>query len=206
MHGIVGRVTDSMIDQLKQLNELNLLERCDNNQRIGSGGLGYVSDLPGEDYNPEHVHPNNQWGNAMPQIFSEVSPDMHEEFALQYDRKWLNLFGLSYYGCCEPLHNKLGILKSVKNLRKISMSPWADLDKTVEETNGRYVLSVKPLPAFLAEDRWNPDAVRKSLRKLLKSTSGLPSEFILKDISTCRGEVSRITEWCQIAKELIEEL
>jgi hypothetical protein len=27
---------------------------------------------------------------------------MHEEFALQYEKRWLERFGLTYYGCCEP--------------------------------------------------------------------------------------------------------
>lgn len=42
-------------------------------------------------------------------------------------KKWLEKFGLTYYGCCEPLHNKIEILQQVKNLRKISISPRADI-------------------------------------------------------------------------------
>ncbi len=205
MHAIVGRYTEAMLHQLDQLDALNLLGRTDNNQRIGSGGLGFVSDLPGRDYDPEHIHPINQWGNAMPQIFSDVSPEMHEEFALQYDRRWLERFGLSYYGCCEPLHQKLGILKSVRNLRKISVSPWADLEKMVEGTQGRYVLSIKPSPAFLAEDRWRPEQVRQDIRRKLEMIGDLPCEFILKDISTCREQPERITEYLQIIREEVEK-
>ena len=50
MHGIVNRYTNAMLYQLDQLEAQNLLSRCDNNVRIGSGGLGYVSDLPGEKF------------------------------------------------------------------------------------------------------------------------------------------------------------
>ncbi len=204
MHAIVNRYTNAMLYQLDQLEAMNLLALCNDNVRIGSGGLGYVSDLPGSNYDPNYIHPYNQWGNAMPQIFSEVSPDMHEEFALQYDRKWLNRFGLSYYGCCEPLHNKLGILRSISNLRKISVSPWANIEKMASETNGRYVLSIKPSPACFAEDLWQPGRVRDNLLRLFEITRGLPVEFIFKDISTCRNDVTRITQCCDIMREIIE--
>jgi hypothetical protein len=203
MHGIVSRYTDSMLHQLDQMDAQNLLSLTNNNQRIGSGGLGYASDLPGAEFDPQHIHPYNQWGNGMPQIFSEVGPDMHEEFALQYDRKWMLRFGLSYYGCCEPLHNKLEILKSVTNLRKISVSPWANLDKIVSETNGKYVLSIKPSPACFAEDKFNEKQVKENLKSLYQRSKGLPVEFIIKDISTCRNDVKRITRWCQLLNEVI---
>ncbi|MFH1478058.1 MAG: hypothetical protein ABIH24_11300 [Verrucomicrobiota bacterium] len=204
MHAIVSRYTDAMLYQLDQLEAQNMLSLCNNNVRIGSGGLGYVSDLPGKKYDKNYVCPYNQWGNAMPQIFSDVSPEMHEEFALQYDRKWLRRFGLSYYGCCEPLHNKLGILKSVGNLRKISVSPWANIEKMVSEVGGNYVLSVKPSPACFAEDHWQEDRTRCNLQRLFDITRGLPTEFIIKDISTCRNDVSRITSWCKIIHAIIE--
>ena len=204
MHAIVGRYTDAMLYQLDQLEEQNMLCLCNDNQRIGSGGLGYVSDLTGDGYDENHVRPCNQWANAMPQIFSDVSPEMHEEFALQYDRRWLQRFGLSYYGCCEPLHNKLEILKSVGNLRKISVSPWANIEKMVSEVGGKYVLSVKPSPACFAEDSWREDQVRRNLQRLFDMTRGLPTEFIIKDISTCRNDVSRITSWCNMISEIIE--
>lgn len=204
MHALVGRYTDAMLHQLDQLEEQNLLSLCNNNVRIGSGGLGYVSDLPGAPYDERHVHPRNQWGNAMPQIFAEVSPDMHEEFALRYDRKWLERFGLSYYGCCEPLHNKLGILKSIANLRKISVSPWAQIERMADEVGGRLVLSVKPSPACFAEDQWAEEPVRRSLKRLFDITRGLPTEFIIKDISTCRADVTRLTRWCRIMMDIVE--
>ena len=43
------------------------------------------------------------WGCSNAQIFSEVSPKMHWEFALEHDLRWLRRWGLNYYGCCEPL-------------------------------------------------------------------------------------------------------
>ncbi len=46
---------------------------------------------------------------------------MHEEFALKYEMRWLEQFEVNYYGCCEPLHNRMDIVSKISNLRKVSM-------------------------------------------------------------------------------------
>jgi len=147
----------------------------------------------------------DQWGCATAQIFSTVSPEMHEEFALQYERRWLNKFGLNYYGCCEPLHDKLDVLRSVPNLRKVSMSPWADVEKSVPKVAGRYVFSHKPSPAVFAVDVYNPEQARRNLTDVLEKTDGCVVEIIMKDISTVRGDPRRLWQWAEMAMETAEQ-
>ena len=205
VHHAMDRLVGAYLARLRQWRELNVLSVTPGNYRVGSGGLGYTADLPGADFDPGHVHPRNQWGCATAQIFSDVSPKMHEEFALQYERRWLRNFGLNYYGCCEPLHLKLDILTSVPNLRKVSMSPWANVDKMVEKAGSKYVLSHKPNPAVLATDQWHPEQARKNLRQVLDKTRGCTVEIIMKDVSTVRYEPQRLWEWARLAKEVAEE-
>ncbi|MGQ9629223.1 MAG: hypothetical protein ACUVXI_02780 [bacterium] len=205
VHQAMDRLVNAYLSRLEQWERLNLLSFAEGNYRVGSGGLGYTDELPQADFDPAHVRPIDQWGCATAQIFSDVSPEMHEEFALQYERRWLDRFGLSYYGCCEPLHNKIDVLKSIPNLRKISMSPWADVEKTVERTEGKYVLSHKPSPAVLATDNWNPRRARENLENVLERTRGCVVEVIMKDISTVRYEPQRLWEWSQIAMEVVEK-
>jgi len=204
VHQAMERLINAYLCRLDQWEQLNLLSLNNNNTRIGSGGFGYTAELPQKGYNPDHVRTADLWGCATAQIFSDVSPAMHEEFALQYERRWLERFGLTYYGCCEPLHLKMGILRSIPNLRKISMSPWVDLDKAVEEVGSDYVFSCKPNPAILAEDIWNPDLARRILRETLEKTRGCVVEVIMKDISTVRYQPQRLWEWTRIAMEETE--
>ena len=75
-----------------------------------------------------------------------------------------------------------------------------------QEMGDRYVISYKPNPAVLAVDEWNPDFVRKELRKALEKTRGCAVEVIMKDISTVRYEPQRLWEWAQIAAEETERL
>jgi len=206
VHMAMDRLVNAHLSRLDQLEKLNLLSLNNRNVRIGSGGYGYTDELPQEDFDPNHIRSADLWGCATAQIFSDVSPQMHEEFALRYERRWLERFGLTYYGCCEPLHHKVGILRSIPNLRKISMSPWADLDRAAEEVGDSYVISYKPNPAVLAVDEWNPDFARKELRKALEKTKGCAVEVIMKDISTVRYEPRRLWEWAQIAAEETERV
>ena len=133
---------------------------------------------------------------------------MHEEFALQYERRWLERFGLSYYGCCEPLHEKIDLLRSIPNLRKVSVSPWADIERAAEALSGNYVLSLKPNPSILAKDRFRPEEARNELKQKLQTAElyGCRVEIVLKDISTVRHEPSRLSEWSKIASDLAQQI
>ena len=203
VHQAMERLLNAYLYRLQQCRNLNLLSLPDGNYRVGTGGLGYSDELPQADFDPAHVRTIDQWGFATAQIFAGVSPEMHEKFALQYERRWLEQFGLTYYGCCDPLHNKIEILKSIPNLRKISMSPWADVEKTVEKTDGKYVLSYKPNPAVFATSEWNSAQARKNLSEVLDKTRGSVVEVIMKDISTVRYKPQRLWEWSEIAMDLV---
>jgi hypothetical protein len=203
VHLAMDRLVNGYLSRLQQWKELNLLSLTDGNYRVGSGGLGYTDELPQPDFNSSQVRTSDQWGCSAAQIFSGVSPKMHEEFALQYEKRWLQHFGLNYYGCCDALHNKMDIIKSIPNLRKISMSPWANVEKMVEKSNGKYVLSYKPNPAIFAVDHWNPDESQNNLREVLEKAKGCALEIIMKDISTLRYEPQRLWEWSRRTMDLI---
>lgn len=205
VHRILVNFTKALNEVLDRQEALGMLDVSNGHHRVGSGGLGIVDELPPKDCDPSRVRPKDQWGCSTGQIFSEVSPDMHEEFCLQYERPVMERFGLTYYGCCEPLHNKVNMLRSVRNLRKISMSPWIDVDFASEQMGADYVFSYKPNPAHLAMDSWSPALVRDNLRDVLRRTRRNRVELILKDISTVRGEPRRLWEWAATAMVVAEE-
>lgn len=204
IHMCMDRLVNAFLARLRQWEELNVLIVPPGNYRVGSGGLGYTDDLPRPD-SGKPVSTCHQWGCAAAQIFSEVGPEMHQEFALNYERRWLERFGLTYYGCCEPLHNKFEILKTIPNLRKISASPWCKLDKLFQQTGDRYVISYKPSPAIFATDEWSPESAEKTLRRDLDLLRGAHVEIILKDLSTLRGQPQRLWEWAAMARRVSEE-
>jgi hypothetical protein len=140
----------------------------------------------------------------MSQIFSTLSPAMHEEFEYPYLAPWFQRFGLAYYGCCEPLDTKVAMIRRLPNVRKVSMSPWVDVERGAEQLGRDYVFSRKPSPAILARDEWRPDLVAQDLLATRDACRkhGCPLEFILKDISTVQYQPQRLWEWSEIAMRL----
>jgi hypothetical protein len=206
VHQAVARCAASMHAGLDQMIEQNLLSLGLDNTRVGSGGYGYTTALPGANFDSTHVQPINNWGCSNAQIFSEVSPEMHWEFALRHDMAWLQRWGLNYYGCCEPLDFKMDILRRIPRLRKISMNYRIRLSRAVAAVGTDYVFSYKPNPAPLAEDRWRPEVVRDELGRVLEQTRGMHVEIIMKDISTVRYQPQRLWEWQQIAMDLVRQI
>lgn len=203
-HAAVDRLVDAWMVELDQFEAQNLLELDNNNVRVGSGGYGYISELPNLGNPPGHVRPSDMWGCSNAQIFSDVSPDMHWEFAIEHDMRWMERWGVNYYGCCEPLHNKTDILKKIPRLRKVSTSTWCDVEKLISGLGSDMVYSIKPSPAILAEDNWHPERARAAIRRVLDIGQGAHMEFIMKDISTVRCKPQRLWEWSRIAMEETE--
>ena len=206
VNAAVDRMVDAWMVELDQFEALNLLSLDCNNTRVGSGGFGYTSELPGDPYDPARVLPHNMWGCSNAQIFSDVSPDMHWEFALRHDLRWLSRWKLTYYGCCEPLHRKIDLLRKIPNLRKISMSPWNDFDHAIKEVGGDYVFSFKPSPALFIDDVWSPEKARAQLAAVLDKARGTCHvEVIMKDVSTVRYRPQNLWDWARIAMEVVQD-
>lgn len=206
VHAFVDRMVDAWMVELDQFVEGNYLSLDNNNTRIGSGGYGYVSELPGHKHDPDYVKPENMWGCSNAQIFSEVSPDMHWDFALEHDQRWLERWGLTYYGCCEPLDRKIHLLDRIPNLRKVSVSPWCNTEKVINEIGRKYVMSRKPSPAIFATADWDPVQAEKELSDFMMKTEGqCHVELIMKDISTVNFKPQRLWEWEKIAMKVAED-
>jgi phosphoribosylformylglycinamidine (FGAM) synthase PurS component len=204
MHRIMSRLTDAYLAMLDQLEEQGLLGY--GQATIHCSGA-YTDELPAPGFDPRRPRARDLWTSGMAQIFAAVSPTMHQEFELDYAVRWYERFGLVYYGCCEPLHNKIDIVKRIPHVRKVSMSPWADVDKGAERIGKELVFSRKPNPAFLAGPTWDPDVVREDLRDTKERCAryGCPSEFILKDISTVCYQPQRLWEWADVAMHVVRQ-
>jgi len=208
MHKLLEKMFRLYHHQMDQCEKLGLMDagsptiHCTgayNGELPGFSGEG-EEDLEKFRYSTKHV-----WCMGAAQLFSMVSPEMHDEFEIAYQMKWYERFGLGYYGCCEPLDLKVHVIAKLPNVRKISMSPWVDMERGSEAMAGRFVFSRKPNPAFLSSDTaWIPELVRKDLEDTctIAAKYGNPCELILKDVSTTGNKPERLWEWAKIAAEV----
>ena len=202
LHSLVNKILNVRLDLLKRIEELNLL---DNSSPFLHCTAGLCDELPGE-MGGDILLRKSIWGRGAAQIFASVSPGMTDAFEIQYARRFFEGFGLLYYGCCEPLHQKIGIVRQLPNLRKISITPWADVNAAADRIGPDFVMAYKPNPALLAVSSLNGDAVRAEIINALAACrrSNTPVEFTLKDISSVNGHPENLDQWAKIAMEIIE--
>lgn len=197
-HAIMERMTAMYIEQYRQYEKLGLLE--------GEPALIHcTAGLCDELHTPEDqpVLRRNIWGRGMAQIFASVSAAMHEEFEILYQMRIMENFGLVYYGCCEPLDRKIDVIARLPRLRKISITPWADVRIAAEAIGPRYVLSAKPNPAFVGAG-FDEDVIRQEISAILDAARrhGCNVELVLKDISTVTYRPDHLARWERIAMDL----
>jgi hypothetical protein len=191
---------------LRQYMDQRLLEFNNDDTYHNSGGNSYTDELPLPDADPAQVRPKDMWASAEAQEMAQVSPEHHAEFVLQYEKRLLEPFGLTGYGCCEDLTRKLDDVLTIPHIRRISISPWADVDACAAKLRGTCIFSWKPNPVHLV-GHFNAEALRDYIRHTVRAATrhGCVLEMILKDTHTCERQAARFDEWTQIARDVIRE-
>ena len=169
--------------------------------------MPYSLELPDPSPSGEPVARRKLWWFMASQEFALISPEMHEEFLLRYQIPVLEKFGLVAYGCCEDLTRKIDILRKIPNLRRIAVTPWADVARCAEQIGTDYVCSWRPSPARMVCNGFDADRVRKTTREALAEfrKHGCIVDITLKDVHTVEGEARRVREWARIVRECAEE-
>jgi hypothetical protein len=207
VHAVLSFLTEGHQRYLGQLVEANLLSLNNDNTYHSSGGNGYTDQLPAPGFDPAHVRPQDLWASAESQELALVSPPMHAEFALHYEKQLLAPFGLNGYGCCEDLSRKIEVVSVIPHLRRVSISPFADVDRASQKLMGNTIFSWKPHPSHMVGE-FDEEALRAYIRHTLEvcQTHGCVLEMILKDTHTCEFHAERFDRWTQIGREEIERL
>ncbi len=201
-----------MVKRLVEI-EMNAIDQLEAQQLLAAGPgtkchcvETYTDEERYRSIDQARIHTQDCWISGAAQIFSEVSPAMHEEFEIGYMKPLYDRFGWVNYGCCEPLDRKIGIIRKMKTVRSISASPWTRIERQAEAMGGDFVMLRKPNPAFVGSGYPDKDAVLREIRATLDACrkNGTPVAFILKDITTVNGRIDCLTEWVQMVRTEIE--
>jgi hypothetical protein len=200
---LLAIISKGHLEKLDNLEENDLLALNNDGTYVGSGGFGFTDELPQPGFTGR-VLCHDMWGFTESQETVSVSPAMYEEFVFPYEKPIMERFGLTCYGCCEPVHGRWSAVSRHHKLRRVSCSPWADLEKMAAWLGDRYVLSLKPNPASLATPEIDEAAIRTHLRRVLDTTRGCVVELIMKDNHTIGNRPENVVAWCRIAREEVQ--
>jgi len=168
--------------------------------------LSYCRELPDPKANVNRIPRKQLWGFMAAQEFTGVSPEMHDEFLLQYQLPILKEFGLVAYGCCEDLSRKIDLLRKIPNLRRIAVSPMADVGKCAEQIQQDYVFGYRPSPADMVSFGFDEDRIRSILRRDLSLARDCHVDITLKNVITVEHDPQRIRKWVELTREIVDEV
>lgn len=197
MHKILAVLEKGYLNLYQQQLDMGLLSMNNGCQYNGTGGFGYTNDIkapvPGE-----KLTFKNLWAYAESQEFISVSPEMTKEFAIDYEKRLLEKFALSAYGCCDNLEKKVPDILNIDNIRRISVSPWADVESMRDQIGMKAIFSCKPNPSYITGG-WDEDLMRKDTMRLMQAGKGTAFEIILKDTHTIQDpqDFRRWTDLCR---------
>ena len=196
LHQLLGYLRDAVLDAMRQVEATGLLTPNTTGPMTCSDPIGNTQ--------AEGCHTHlNCWCLANSQECDQISPEMWQEFCLDYQKPIFEKFGLVQYGCCENLTNKIDGVLSIPNLRVFVCSAWSDLNKVIGRVGRKHTIMwrQKASDVVFAADT---DGIRRHLMDGARHLQGHYYQIVLRELQTLAGHPRRLHQWTQCAKEAAE--
>jgi hypothetical protein len=202
LHRLAGFMSQGVLKAQGEAEKAGDWGLCDHQNQA----MPYAEELPDPAANRTGVSRKQLWVFMAAQEFTAISPAMHEEFLLRYQMPIMSQFGLAAYGCCEDLTRKIDMLRQIPNLRRIAVSPMANVPRCAEQIKADYVLSYRPSPSDMVGYGWDEARIRRIMKRDLEACKGCHVDITLKDVETVEGDPKRVKRWVEIAREISASL
>lgn len=205
VHRLMDFVTKDILSFIHWQEKEGLLIPNNGNIYAGAGSYGFTNDLKVQkDTRTDSLKAKSLWGNINSQESVGISPEMYHDFVYPYYKTLAEQFGLIYYGCCEPVDpiwdDSISLLP---NLRKVSISPWADENIMGEKLqNSHIIYSRKPSPNYIGVGTLDEEAFRKHISHTIKAAEGCRLEIIFRDIYSLNHDIRKPGRAVKIVREL----
>jgi hypothetical protein len=202
IHQILAYLRDDRQAYYGFLEREGLLALNNNDVLVGSGSPGFTTNLPQEGYDGR-ARLRDLWVWIESQETTMISPRMFHRFFLPYMADVARCFGLVYYGCCEPVHDRWEpIIQAVPNIRAVSISPWCDMRVMGEKLGREIVFSRKPKPWLISGDAPDWPAIEADLDETLSATRDGCLEIIFRDVYSVADRVT-LRRWADLVRSRI---
>ena len=210
LHALLGLLRDNAIRMCRWAESEGLLVLNNGNQCTCGTCFNFTTQLPRRVVAPTTVKLSDMWAGMDSQETVGVSPELFHEFCFPYYRDMAEMFGLVYWGCCEPVDPiwERSISK-LPNLKAVSISRWANQPYMFDALDGKgIVYSRKPNPNLLGVDiNLNEAAWAAEIRSTLEIAAGknVPVEFVVRDVYSFHGNLAKARRAVEIANQEIDK-
>ncbi|MHB1456058.1 MAG: uroporphyrinogen decarboxylase/cobalamine-independent methonine synthase family protein [Armatimonadota bacterium] len=210
LHAIMSLLRDNAVNMARWAEKEGLLVLNNGNQFTCGTCYNFTTLLPKREVAPDDVKLSDMWAGMDSQETVGVSPELFNEFCFPYYKELAEMFGLVYWGCCEPADPIWeSSLSRLPNLHAVSISRWADqrfMADALDDTG--IVFSRKPNPNLLGVDvTLNEEAWAAEIRNTLEMVAGknVPLEFVVRDVYSMHGNLGKAARAVEIAKAEIDK-
>lgn len=199
---MMDKIADAYLAYFDMLEKKSYLLPTVGFESLGQGSMCFTQELP--DHTP--LTTKQVWGFLDSQETVGVSPDMFGEFIFPCYQKIANKFGLLSYGCCEPVDPVWKYVKTLPNLRKVSISPWCNQTYMAEQLKGKKtIFHRKPSPNYLGVGNvLDEQAFRAHIEETLNIAKGCKVEITQRDVYTVAHNEKKVKRYVEIIRESIE--
>jgi len=202
---VMAYLSNDRISYHKWMESEGLLGTNNDATIVGSGSPGFVTGLP-EKNEPGKTKLKDCWVWCESQETVAISPSMFADVFLPHMARAAELFGLVYYGCCEPVHDRWdAIYQAIPNIRAVSVSPWCDMNIIAEKLGKEVIFSRKPVPGNISGPVPNWDALEKDLDATLNAAKDCNLEILFRDVYRTHHDLSRLVKWVELVRSRIGE-
>lgn len=204
---MMNRIADDTISYYRFLEEKKVILPTTRFEGVGQGSWSFTKELPGADELAKRSFTTKDvWGFMDSQETVGISPEMYEEFIFPCYQKISQQYGMLSYGCCEPVDPVWdNCISKLKNLRKVSISPWCNEEFMGERLRGsNIILHRKPSPNFLGVGATlDEEAFRQHIRKSLLAARGCEMEITQRDVYTINHDEKKAKRYVEIIRQEI---
>lgn len=200
---MMDRIADDYIAYFKKLESENVLLQNKTFEWVCQGSMAFYDEPDKEG----QIKTTDLWGFMDSQETVGVSPQMFRDFIFPCYKKIASVFGRLNYGCCEPVNTFWEDIKTLPNLKKVSISPWCDEDFMAEQLrNSGIIYHRKPSPNYLGVGaKLDEDAFRKHIEKTVKTAKSCKLEICQRDVYTVNKDMDKVRRYVQIIRETIDK-
>lgn len=199
---MMGRLADDYLAWFEYLAKGGYLRPTAEFELLYQGSRCFTEELPADEVSSSR----QMWGFMDSQETVSISPEMFHSFIFPCYQRIGRAFGCLSYGCCEPVSAVWKDIRTMENLRKVSISPWCDEEFMGEQLRGsRIIYHRKPSPNYLGVGHTlDEEALREHIRKTLHAARGCTLEFTQRDVYTVDQNPDKVRRYVQIFREEID--